>query len=88
LETVSKENILKALRQRISELLEGNSEVFFQTLYRLDISEKKFNDILSRKVEVIDELSELIYERQLQKATLRAQYKKNETGTNEDEMSW
>ena len=84
---VSKENILKALQQKISELLQGNAESFFQILYRLDISERKVVEALKDSEHAIDKLAELIYERQLQKAKSRIATQ-NTNHTIDDEMKW
>jgi hypothetical protein len=74
-ENLSKKEILEALEFRISELLKGNGEQFFQLMYRLDISEEKVNLALQNN-EAVNQLADLIYERQVDKVNLRKTFKK------------
>ena len=86
-ETFSKEIILEQLKLKISEMLQGNAEIFFQTLYRLDISEQKTNAALLDNEHAIDCLAQLIYERQLQKAISRVENKPKEMPDDVD-LKW
>jgi hypothetical protein len=74
-ENLSKKEILEALEFRISELLKGNGEQFFQLMYRLDISEEKVNLALQNN-EAVHKLADLIFERQVDKVNLRKTFKK------------
>lgn len=86
-ETFSREIILEKLKLKISEMLQGNAEVFFQILYRLDISEQKTNTALMDHEHAVDFLAELIYDRQLKKAISRAENKPQNLPVDED-LKW
>lgn len=86
-EIISEQEILNRLTARISTLLQGNAETFFQLMYKLDIPEKKLNQVLHNE-EAPSLIAKLIYDRQLQKIESRRQHK-GETGTTDDpELQW
>lgn len=82
---ISKEKILTALSDRISQLMTGNTDQLFSMLYRLDISERKIKLVLQEQENIALRLAELIYERQLQKAVSRKHFGRQEP---DDELSW
>lgn len=65
--------LLAALAARISVLLRGNSEDFFQLMYRLDIDEQKLVEALAQP-DVPAALAVLIWHRQLKTMQSRASY--------------
>ena len=85
-ETFSEEAILKLLADRVVLILERGPDTFFQLMYRLDISEKKLNAILSDE-HVADKIARLIYDRQLQKIQSRIENKRTHTDT-DPELTW
>ena len=86
-ETINEYVILQLLKLKISELLHGNAETFFQMLYRLDIPEQKTKLALLDNEHAIDNLALLIYERQLQKAISRTENKQTNFVV-EDDLIW
>lgn len=70
------ELLLKAIKQRVAELLEMNPELLMSYLYRLDVLEVKINEVLSPKnpINPIDSLSALIFERQKKRLETRQKY--------------
>lgn len=87
-EKLSKEEILNWLKTKISEWLGGSSHVFYQTMYRLDISEHKVNLALSDKQNGIDQLANIILERQVQKAVSRKKFKEQQNDDIDQDMKW
>ena len=83
---VSEQAILEQLTARVIYFLERGPEAFFQLMYRLDISERKLNDVID-KDDVAAQIARLIYDRQIQKIQSRHIYKS--TNTEEDpELQW
>lgn len=79
--------IMDILRQKVSELLQKDAESFFQLMYRLDIPEAKVTAALQDKDFAIDKLAHLIYTRQMEKASSRANFRKQQNAKN-DELEW
>ena len=75
-ETFTEAQLLELLAAKISMLVEKQPETFFQLMYRLDIPEKKLNAVLGN-MDTVDKIARLIYERQLEKARSRQQYRNN-----------
>jgi hypothetical protein len=73
-ETFTESELLELLAAKISMLIERQPETFFQLMYRLDIPEKKLNAVLGN-MDAIDKIARLVYERQLEKARSRQQYR-------------
>jgi hypothetical protein len=85
-ETLSEEAILKLLADRIVTILERGPDVFYQLMYRLDISEKKLNAILG-DANVAGKIAKLVYDRQLQK--IKSRYETRKARENDDpELTW
>ncbi|HBB26303.1 MAG TPA: hypothetical protein DCZ59_08565 [Bacteroidetes bacterium] len=71
------EHIRRLLVERIVELLNRNPEKLMSILYRIDVSERRVNEIMTKSfpTEVPLHLADLIIERQLAKARSRAEHK-------------
>jgi hypothetical protein len=69
-DTLTEEEILKLLAEKIVPIIQKGPDAFYQLMYRLDISEKKLMAILHEK-DVADKIARLIYDRQLQKIRSR-----------------
>ncbi len=67
--------IKEFLSKRITELMIKNQEKFFNTLYRIDVSESKVAQVLNTSKNVSDDLADLIIERQLQRLKTQMLYK-------------
>ncbi|HLF63179.1 MAG TPA: hypothetical protein VI603_05490 [Saprospiraceae bacterium] len=77
------EDLINALAERISYLLDKEPELLFSTLYRLDVLEHKINAVLHSGSEApAHGLARLIVERQIEKTKTRGQWHK---GWYEDE---
>lgn len=74
------EEFRKYLTKKMKYLLDNNFNLLINTLYRIDISEKKLSELFASKdKELIPErLADLIIERQIQKINIRKRYKKGE----------
>lgn len=87
-ETYSEEEILQSLEKRLGELLERNPEEFFQTLYRIDIPERKMHEVLQQQ-DALAALAVLVYQRQLEKIKTRLKYRGAFKSENvDDELKW
>lgn len=71
------EHLRRLLIERIVELLNRNPEKLMSILYRIDVSEKRVNQIMTTSfpTEVPIHLADLIIERQLAKARSRAEHR-------------
>lgn len=69
--------IREHLKKRILQLLAGDYQKFVNSLYMLDVNEKKVSEIMSakNKIEIPDKLTDLIIERQLQRIKTQLLYK-------------
>ena len=67
--------IKEFLAKRITEMLTKNEERFYNTLYRIDVSESKVAEILSTSKVAPEDLADLIIERQLQRIRTQILYK-------------
>ena len=85
-DTLSEEELLKRLADRIVTILERGPETFFQLMYRLDISEKKLNMVLQED-DVAARIARLIYDRQLQKIHSRLTNRMN-VQNDDPELKW
>ena len=70
-QTIPKEEILLQLESKLSELLTGHPEGFFQLMYRLDIPETKVTEALKDNEQAIGIVALLIYDRQVEKRKWR-----------------
>ena len=71
------EHVRRLLVERIVELLNRNPEKLMSILYRIDVSEQRVNEIMTKSfpTEVPLHLADLIIERQLAKARSRAEHR-------------
>ena len=71
------EEFRKYLTARMKEMLENNYNLLINTLYRIDISEKKLSQLFSskNKESIPEKLTELIIERQIEKINFRKRYR-------------
>lgn len=75
--------MLARIQERVLFLLKNDFNHLVQSLYRLDIPEKAFNQAMEQKSEalVAEFLSRIIYQRELQKAESRRKYKATQNQT-------
>ena len=71
------EELRKYLTARMKEMLDNNYNLLINTLYRIDISEKKLSQLFSskNKESIPEKLTELIIERQIEKINFRKPYR-------------
>jgi len=82
------QELIRLLASRISELLDENPDLLFSTLYRLDISERKINDVIYDKAfDAPLGLAHLIIDRQREKLLTREKYKNQDPGNWADDLS-
>jgi len=65
------------LTDKLKHMLDNNFNLLVNTLYRIDVSEEKLNELFGSKnrVPIPTALADLIIERQLQKIHFRKKYK-------------
>lgn len=70
------EEFRKYLTQKMKDLLDNNYNLLINTLYRIDISEKKLAELFSSKNKeyIPEKLADLIIERQIEKLYFRKRY--------------
>lgn len=86
-DTISEEEILRQLTNRVARLIESGPENFFQLMYRLDISEKKLNAVIGDD-DVAGKIARLVYDRQLQKIKSRELFRNTNTVKDDEDLSW
>jgi hypothetical protein len=61
----------------MKEMLDKNYNLLINTLYRIDISERKLSELFSskNKESIPEKLADLIIERQIEKIEFRRQYR-------------
>ena len=71
------EEFRKYLTEKMRELLDKNYSLLINTLYRIDISEKKLAELFSsrNKVSIPEKLADLIIERQIEQINFRKRYR-------------
>jgi hypothetical protein len=82
---ISEADVLAALARRVTILLSRDAETFFQTMYRLDISEARLNQALYSENPAVS-IASLIWDRQWEKARSRKQYQRPDVP--DDELKW
>ncbi len=72
------EELKRHLTRKITELMDTNYEKLLNILYRIDINERKLDELFSSKNRdyIPAQLADLIIERQLQKINFRNMYRK------------
>jgi hypothetical protein len=71
------EEFRKYLTEKIKEMLDKNYNLLINTLYRIDVSERKLSELFSskNKESIPEKLADLIIERQIEKIEFRRQYR-------------
>jgi hypothetical protein len=85
-ETLSEQEIINILAQRIALLLDRSPEALFQLMYRIDISEAAFNKAVNTNEPALN-IACLIYERQKAKAESRQKHKMP-PAKDDESLSW
>ena len=70
------ENLRQRLKQQISFLLDHEFERLLQAMYRMDVSEPAFKEALTLPTgpEIVERLTDLVLEREMQKVATRRLY--------------
>ena len=69
----------KAIASRVQELLVSDPSLLFSYLYRLDVSEAKLKEALNpTEGDIIEAITDLIFDRQLQRVKTKSQYRQAE----------
>lgn len=73
----NEDNIIDAIRQRVSYMLEIQPDLLMSYLYRLDVLETDLKRVLNQNKEgdIIDDFTHLIWNRQKQRLETKAKYK-------------
>ncbi|MCX7876464.1 MAG: hypothetical protein N2321_09905 [Melioribacteraceae bacterium] len=73
------EALKKFFTEKVRQLMSSNYERFLNSLYRIDVDEKKLNEILHSKdkTTIPEKLAELIIERQLLRVKTQLLYKQS-----------
>lgn len=71
------EEFRKYLTEKMKEMLDKNYNLLINTLYRIDISEKKLSQLFAakNKESIPEKLANLIIERQIEKINFRKRYR-------------
>jgi hypothetical protein len=71
------EEFRKYLTEKMKDMLDKNYNLLINTLYRIDISEKKVSELFSskNKEKIPEKLADLIIERQIEKINFRKLYR-------------
>jgi hypothetical protein len=74
------EEFRKYLTEKMKEMLDNNYNLLINTLYRIDISEKKLAELFSSKNKefIPEKLADLIIERQIEKIYFRKRYRQGD----------
>jgi hypothetical protein len=82
---LSEEDFLNALVPKVAYMMQYNSGVFFQLLYKLDVLEPKLK-VAMQQVDVPMAIARLILERQMEKIISRRDFPASES--KEEDLSW
>ena len=71
------EEFREYLKEKMKDMLDKNYNLLINTLYRIDISEKKLTELFSskNKESIPQKLADLIIERQIEKIHFRKRYR-------------
>lgn len=81
----SEEDFLNALVPKVAYMMQYNSGVFFQLLYKMDVLEPKLK-VAMQQADVPMEIARLILERQMEKIISRRDFPASEA--KDEELSW
>ncbi|RYE23922.1 MAG: hypothetical protein EOP51_09065 [Sphingobacteriales bacterium] len=84
-ETISEEELLRVLADRLSIIISRSPDDFFQLMYRLDIPEIAIQQALAGS-SIASELALLVYRRQLQKIQSRAKFGRDQS--DDPDLQW
>jgi hypothetical protein len=77
---LDEETMLKALAQKIAQMLDHEPDLLFSTLYRLDVLEHKIQNVLNNPSIPNDAgLAQLVIDRQKEKIETRRKYQSNQS---------
>jgi hypothetical protein len=76
-DVINFEELKRYLTEKLAYLLENKYDKLINILYKIDVNEEKLAGLFSgsNRESIPEKLAELIIERQLQKVTLRQQYR-------------
>lgn len=76
------DDLRRVLTDRILDLLERNVERLLSILYRVDLNQKRLDEIFMNgtKEEIAEKIAEAVIERQIQKIETRKLYKNKSAG--------
>jgi len=81
----SEEDFLNALAPRVAYMMQYNSGVFFQLLYKMDVLESKLK-LAMQQADVPMAIARLILERQMEKIISRRDFPASEA--KDEDLSW
>ncbi|MCK9401409.1 MAG: hypothetical protein M0Q51_15635 [Bacteroidales bacterium] len=78
--SVDRNMIREKLAILIEHMMQNNFEKLCQAMYRLDVSESKFHQVMTEQPteEISSSLADLVIEREMQKVRTRITYKRKE----------
>lgn len=80
--------LFSQIKPYIESLLNHNYEKLLTLLYRIDVTEKSISNIvLNSGDEMVNEMTDLIIKRELQKVVIREYYKQTENNKQSNELS-
>lgn len=70
-------DLLAAITNRVNEMMQGDIELLFSYLYRLDVEESQIDFIINKQmtIPVNEGLAKLIFDRQMARQETKKQYK-------------
>lgn len=81
-EALAEEQFIEMIALRVEELMESNMELFFNHLYRMDVSEQKIFKALHPATELHESvyltLARIIYDRQKQRLETKRKYRQKD----------
>lgn len=86
--TISEEEILQLLEEKVSAMLTRSPEVFFTLMYRLDIPEQKLMSALEDPSTGVRMVAKLIFNRQVQKFESRKASRHSDDDREDEELKW
>lgn len=71
--------VLEMIRNRVNELLDRDPELLMSYLYRLDILEVKLKEVLAKDADlpISEGISQLIFQRQMERVATKRKYKQD-----------
>ncbi len=75
-EELTEEQVVEILAERISAMLDTQTDLLFSTLYRLDVFESKINAVLNSDSDTAHGLAQLVIDRQKEKLRTKEEYRR------------